>query len=74
MQRLTNRLAGWTSLLLIAHFLVGCANNPVLECPVLPPIYVKHSDLTCMATDTKRQIIQHNCKVDYDPNFCNIKE
>lgn len=69
----TNRLTAWMSLILIAHFLSGCGNT-VQTRPDLPPIYPEKSDMVCMSAPLKRQLVAHNCKVDYDPKYCKTKE
>jgi hypothetical protein len=72
MHKSKDKLAGWVSLILIGLYLGGCAKSEYnLD---LPPIYVVQSDIQCMAQQTKRQIVKHNCKVDYDATYCNFQE
>jgi hypothetical protein len=56
------------SLALIALCLTGCATNKVS--PDLKPIFLVEKELSCLTAGTKQQLVAHNCKVDYDPEFC----
>jgi hypothetical protein len=71
MKVLIDKLTAWLIVILITLYLTGCV-KPVVTVSY-PPIYLERSDIGCLADTTKRQILSHNCKVDFNKKYCTSK-
>lgn len=67
-------LKGWIALALIALSLAGCAAKPQpISYRSTPPVFVAPNDISCVTDETAKELLIHNCTVDYKAEYCDPK-